>query len=199
MRILAFSDLHRNQEIARQIVRESCAADILVGAGDFAMRGIGLRDTLDILASADAPLLAVSGNHDSFDELQAICGAVPNFTLLDGAGVNIKGHEFYGISREIPFQKDALWSESYSEEQASNLLAGCPTGAVLISHSPPYGVVDFQADGRHEGSEALLRTVRDKKPRVHLCGHIHHCIGMHEYVGQTKVMNLGPTINWIEL
>jgi Icc-related predicted phosphoesterase len=199
MRILAFSDLHRNQEIARQIVRESRAADVLVGAGDFAMRGIGLRDTLDILASADAPLLVVSGNHDSFDELQAVCDAVPNFTLLDGTGTNVKGYEFYGISREIPFQKDAPWSESCSEDQAIRLLVNCPKGAVLISHSPPYGVVDFQADGRHEGSEALLKTVQDKEPLLHLCGHIHHCIGMQEYVGKTKVMNLGPSVNWIDL
>jgi hypothetical protein len=199
MRILAFSDLHRNEAVTRQIVAESRAADILIGAGDFATKGLGLSDTLNILAKANAPVLMVAGNHDPFDELQTICDAVPNFTLLDGTGVILDGQCFYGISREISSEKGPRWSEVRSEIEAHRLLADCPKDAVLISHSPPYGVVDFQVNGRHEGSKTLLKTVQEKEPFLHLCGHVHHCLGMHEYVGKTKVMNLGPSLNWIDL
>lgn len=199
MKILAFSDLHRNKEVAAQIKEASRDADVLVGAGDFATRGIGLMDTMDILAGCHAPLLVVSGNHDSSSELRAICDVVPQFTYLDGDGVSVDGRAFFGIGREIPFQMDAVWSESYSEDEARHLLKGCPKGAILISHSPPYGVVDFQPDGRHEGSEVLLETIEAKSPVLHLCGHIHHCIGMSAQKNATKVMNLGPSLNWIEL
>jgi len=48
MRILAFSDLHCDRKLAEIIVRESDSADIVVGAGDFGIRGertIELFDT----------------------------------------------------------------------------------------------------------------------------------------------------------
>jgi predicted phosphodiesterase len=61
MRILAFSDLHRNRDAARDIVVASQDADIVVGAGDFATQGVGLRDTVDLLRAVAVPTVLVAG------------------------------------------------------------------------------------------------------------------------------------------
>ena len=55
MKILAFSDLHRDVEAARRIVEVSSGADVVVGAGDFATCGEGAKDTLDILQGIRVP------------------------------------------------------------------------------------------------------------------------------------------------
>ena len=47
MRVLAFSDLHRDQDAARAIVAASVEADVVIGAGDFATRREGLMERLD--------------------------------------------------------------------------------------------------------------------------------------------------------
>lgn len=198
MRILAFSDLHRNKDTAARIVAASRNADVIVGAGDFATRGVGLSDTLNILVACDAPLLVVSGNHDPSEELRAVCEAVPHFTYLDGNCVSIGDQTFFGIGREIPFQKDAGWNEAYSETQARELLKDVPHRAILISHAPPFGLVDLQPDGRHQGSKALLEAIEHKSPLFHLCGHIHYCNGKSTICSKTKVMNLGPSLTWID-
>ena len=44
---------------------------------------------------------------------------------------------------------------------------------VLITHSPAYGILDFDDDNINFGSEALLYVVSKIKPRIHLFGHIH--------------------------
>lgn len=199
MRILAFSDLHRDRETALQIVAASADADVLVGAGDFAMRGLGLADTLNVLSGVTAPLVIVSGNHDNAAELKSACAAAPMLHYLDGDAVSLEGVTFYGIGREIPFQKDAPWSESHSEDAARRMLQACPKDAVLVSHAPPYGVLDFQADGRSDGSLALLEHLREKPPRLHLCGHIHHSAGQMMWLGPTRVYNLGPNLTWIDI
>lgn len=60
---------------------------------------------------------------------------------------------------------------------------------VLITHGPPYGILDqTTAGGKHLGSVELLKTVKAKKPRVHTFGHIHGGAGIFEN-GDTKFVN----------
>ena len=43
---------------------------------------------------------------------------------------------------------------------------------VLITHSPAYGILDFD-DEINYGSTELLERIQEIQPRVHLFGHIH--------------------------
>ena len=59
-----------------------------------------------------------------------------------------------------------------SNRQTRNY-AGIPADTeVLITHCPPYGILDFD-DGINYGSKELLMRVEEIKPRLHLFGHIH--------------------------
>jgi Icc-related predicted phosphoesterase len=52
---------------------------------------------------------------------------------------------------------------------------------VLITHGPPFGILDQTAPGEaHLGCEELRDAVERKKPRVHLFGHIHGGAGTFE-------------------
>ncbi len=73
MKILAFSDLHRDRAAAEAIVSASADADLVIGAGDFATMGLGYDDTLEPLRKLRAPLVVVAGNHDSLDALRTAC------------------------------------------------------------------------------------------------------------------------------
>lgn len=199
MKILAFSDLHRDADAARRIVKASAAADVLIGAGDFATRGEGAKESLAILKSAGLPTVIVSGNHDRLSELRALCAGWQNGFLLHGEGIAFDGIPFFGLGGEIPRRNEADWNEALSETRAATMLATCPEQAVLITHTPPLGTGDKQRDGTHEGSEAILAVINDKRPRLVLCGHIHHGWGTSGTVGETPVHNLGPTINWFEI
>ena len=53
---------------------------------------------------------------------------------------------------------------------------------VLITHAPPYGILD--RDGSiHYGSNELLSRVKAVRPRIHLFGHIHKANGLEESGG----------------
>ncbi len=45
---------------------------------------------------------------------------------------------------------------------------------LLITRDPPFGILEQTGPGEaHLGCEELLRDVEQKKPRVHIFGHIH--------------------------
>jgi Icc-related predicted phosphoesterase len=196
MRILAFSDLHRDRDAARAIVDASREADVVVGAGDFATKGIGLRDTTDLLRAVAVPTVLVAGNHDDLGELRDACRGRADIHVLHGEAAIIGAIPFFGLGFEIPAGRDEPWNQRLDERDAAKLLIACPQGAVLVTHSPPLGSADVQRNGAHEGSRAIRDAVISTNVRLHLCGHIHHAWGTSGKIVECPVHNLGPTVNW---
>jgi len=54
---------------------------------------------------------------------------------------------------------------------------------VLITHTPPFGILDKTKSGINAGCEDLLREIERIKPKVHIFGHIHDGYGMIEKNG----------------
>src|SRR6516225_4425591 len=97
MRLLAFSDLHRNTERAKQLVRLAGEADVVVGAGDYATMRTGLEGTIDALSPSEVPAVLVSGNAGSDTELWQACAAWTGAHVLHGQAVEIEGVQFFGL------------------------------------------------------------------------------------------------------
>lgn len=199
MKILAFSDLHRDLAATEEIIRNADKADVLVGAGDFANKGVGAFDVLSVLQRVNCPLILVAGNHDNPDDLSTMCSDWENVYLLDGTLIRIENVDFFGLGLEIPSRRNATWNITMSEEEAQRALINCPKNSVLITHTPPFGHVDIKTDGRHEGSTAILKAIEDKHPILNLCGHTHNSWGMSSKVGNCHIQNLGPKVNWFNI
>ena len=192
MRLLLFSDLHRDANAARDIVAMSSEVDAVIGAGDFATKRKGISDVIDVLAKIDRPAVLVPGNGESFDELVTACRAWPSSEVLHGSGAEINGAKVWGVGGAIPVTPFGAWSYDFSEEEGSQLLEDCPRGAILVSHSPPKGAADTSSSGQHLGSEAVLNAVKRLQPALVVCGHIHDSWGRSETIGSTPVINAGP-------
>ncbi len=74
MKLLAFSDLHRDLDQAATLVEMSREADVVIGAGDFASVHEGLEETVDALTGIEAPTVLVPGNNETEDALRAAVG-----------------------------------------------------------------------------------------------------------------------------
>lgn len=192
MKLLLFSDLHCNSGAAETLVARATGADVVIGAGDFANGRKGIEICIDILKQITCPAVLVAGNNESTDELSNACREWPSAHVLHGTGVHLNGVDFFGIGGGIPVTPFGAWSYDFSEKQAINLLKNCPTGGVLISHSPPHGVVDLSSSGKHLGSTAVLAAIKAKSPALVACGHIHGSGGQKVSVKNTIVVNAGP-------
>jgi Icc-related predicted phosphoesterase len=193
MRLLAFSDLHRDVGQARELAERAREADVVLAVGDFASVHRGLEQMIEVLSAIEQPTLLVPGNNETEDALRAACAHWQAATVLHGEGLELDGVQFFGLGAGVPVTPWD-WSFDLSEEQATEMLADCPDGAVLVSHSPPKGHVD-----KGLGSTAVLRAIEQKRPPLVVCGHIHECWGQESEVGPTRVVNLGPDGVEIEL
>ncbi len=193
MKLLAFSDLHRDLDQAATLVEMAADADVVIGAGDFASVHEGLDETIDALSGIETPSVLVPGNNETIDALRAAAGEWPAATVLHGEGMAIDGIEFFGLGAGIP-KTPWEWSFDLDDEAATAMLAPCPEGAVLVLHSPPKG----QCDGGF-GSPALLAGVEAKRPRLVVFGHIHEAWGCESQFDGTPLHNLGPKGTWLEV
>jgi Icc-related predicted phosphoesterase len=198
MRLLLFSDVHRNLSAARDLVERSAEVDVAVCAGDLATQRRGLQEVVDILSDMACPTVLVAGNGESDRELSEACARWSEGHVLHGSGITLDGVPFWGVGGAIPVTPFGSWSYDLSEEEGRELLAGCPDGGVLVSHSPPHGHVD-ESDGRHLGSQAVLEAVESSAPELVVCGHIHGCWGQESLAGPTRIVNAGPRGMMVEI
>ena len=196
MRLLAFSDIHRDIDQAKVLAERAREVDVVIAAGDFASMHRGLNELIDMLVVIETPTVLVPGNNETLDELNDACTGWKAATVLHGTGAEIGGVSFWGIGGGIP-TTPWPWSFDLSEEEADAACASCPDDVdVLVLHSPPHGHLDGD---RSLGSSALLGLIERVQPRVAVCGHIHECQGQESAVGSTRLLNLGPAGTWIAL
>jgi Icc-related predicted phosphoesterase len=192
MRLLVFSDLHRDLSAARGVAKRAPEADVVVGAGDYATKREGLAGVIRELRKIDRPTVLVAGNSESVEELRRACDGWAAAHVLHGESVHINDVTFFGVGCAVPTTPFGAWSVDLDEQQAAELLQPCPQGAVLVSHSPPHGHVDRASTGQHLGSTAVLETVRRTRPALVVCGHIHDAWGQQVEIDGVPVLNAGP-------
>ena len=162
MKILHLSDTHNRHQTLGKLPE----ADVVVHSGDFSD---GTEDTTIAFLNwfCDLPhphKIFICGNHDTYLYQANINGLDANVHHLCNTGIAIGGVRFYGVPM---FMEDYLTYRQYRN------IANIPTDTdVLITHSPAYGILDFDNNINY-GDETLLVKVMEIQPRLHLFGHIH--------------------------
>lgn len=187
LRLVCISDIHKKHRLIKDIP----GGDVLLFAGD-----LDARSAADVIEFdnwlATLPhryKLCIAGNHDFFFEsnLEDAKGCLQHATYLQDSSIEVEGLLIYGS----PWQP---WFFDW----AFNLPRGAPLKKkwaqipdntdILITHGPPYGILDLTSSGKHVGCEDLLQRVLEVQPRLHLFGHIHEANGL-ERRGKTIFCN----------
>ena len=163
MKILHLSDTHG----AHHRLHNLPEADIVVHSGDFTMTG-SEAEAIDFLNwFCDLPhkyKIFICGNHDSCLYGANIDGLDSNVFYLCNTGIEIDGVKFYGVP---------MFMEDCVTDRQAKFYENIPSDTdVLITHSPAYGILDFD-DNINYGSEELLSKLPSLNLKAHLFGHIH--------------------------
>ncbi len=179
MKIDCISDLHGFQP-------ELSGGDLLIIAGDLTAgdKTIQYENFFSWLRQQDyKKKIFISGNHDN--------QSMSQFDWYDAVYLHNTGTEFEGL--KIWGSPDSLWfkginkhctaftgDEAYLESKYNEIPHNVD---ILITHTPPFGVLDLIRDRSCKcgyyckmpvGSKSLLaRLESDIKPKLHVFGHIH--------------------------
>ncbi len=183
MKILHLSDTHG----CHHRLRDLPEADVVVHSGDFCMIG-SEQEAIDFLNwFCDLPYkhkIFICGNHDDCLYGANINGLDDNVHYLCNSGIEIEGLKFYGVPM---FMCDCV-----TDRQNLNYDKIPIDTDILITHTPAYGILDFD-DNINYGSEVLLQAVTNVNPRIHLFGHIHKQHGITTI--ETTIFSNGAIMN----
>lgn len=196
MRIVFISDTHSFQPKLPE-------GDLLVHSGDFT-GGSSVTQVLDFLdwmaeVRKNYPMGVVlsPGNHDGlFEKDPSWCKdecAKRGLTLKIHEAFTIDGLDFFASPYTPRFGR---WS--FMRDRGGHIAAKWKDipkeTTVLITHGPAHGILDKAYDwpytGKiiHVGCEELKKAIKEIKPYVHACGHIHGGYGKYR-VGKTLFLN----------
>ena len=181
MFILILSDTHgKHKQLEREFKFPS--ADIIIHAGDISSTGEiwQINDFLTWFSEFKKyhydHRLYIAGNHDFLYERDPVIAKklIPdNIIYLEDSGIEIEGIKFWGTPISPMFNN---WAFNRPIEKRKLYWDLIPDDIdILITHCPPYGILDFSLySNEHTGCSVLLETIVNRvKPKFSIYGHIH--------------------------
>jgi Icc-related predicted phosphoesterase len=129
--------------------------------------------------------ILIAGNHDlwfeRFPELAR--DLVPSVIYLENNMVEIEGIRIWGSPVTPKFYH---WAFMLDGPQRERVWKQIPNDTdIVVTHGPPYGILDQTLDGQSAGCKRLARHIKRVKPKYHIFGHIHEGRGVHTEDGTT--------------
>ncbi|WFO75487.1 metallophosphoesterase [Desulfurococcaceae archaeon MEX13E-LK6-19] len=194
MRFLAITDIHGRTNVVNKlkgVIKNNI--DYVIVAGDITHFG-SLAEALRILSSLAeiAPVLFVPGNCDPPELLRhnSFNGDIYN---VHNKVIQVNEYSIYGIGGSIitPFNTFIEYREDELTKFLSQLKEIDPSKTIIVTHNPPYGILDRTFSGIHAGSKVFREFLEEKKPLLWITGHIHEAQGV-EKINGTTIINPGP-------
>lgn len=179
MKILFISDTHGQHRKLKNLPE----ADMLIHAGDISKRGedYEVEDFIKWFSVQNFQYkIFIAGNHDFYFENETITRIqkmLPaNSYYLCDTGITIEGINFWG-SPITPTFFNWAFNRDRGKEIAKYWSKIPKNTDILITHGPPFGILDQTKAELNVGCEDLLKKVKLIKPKYHLFGHIHEAYG----------------------
>ena len=200
-KITIISDTHNKHKVLNG---DLPGGDILLHAGDISSMGYeheieGFAKWYDSLDNYDLKAF-IAGNHDwGFqNNVEKIKGLLTGYKTIDYIQDEVLGYQdgdkpeikIWGSPWQPEFYQWAFNLQRNGEELKSKWDM-IPEGIdILITHGPAWGMLDDVEGrrGQHLGCELLAERIKQIKPKIHICGHIHSGYG-HYFDGHTHFFN----------
>ena len=198
MKILAFTDVHGNDNIIKEVCKLARLKkpDLLVCPGDLTIFGQDLNEVLFKFNKIDIPLIVIPGNHEEGEDMKKICDKFKNIIYLHRGIFEIENYIFFG------FGGDGFSQTNTEFEKISKIIGKKFKGKeiILITHQPPYGTkLDYLEYFEHVGNKSFRKFIEEFKPILALSGHLHENFGEMDNLGTTILINPGPLGKMIKI
>ena len=208
LKITLISDTHARHN---KLTADLPGGDLLIHAGDFMTSGYSVTEAEDFFTWFDSIRnydykIFIAGNHDRVMQNQPdeMLGKLTAYKTIDYLEDDECAMYYDGPNGDIPDSIVRVYGSPWQPEfynwafnlprkgpgLASKWAAVPDNTDILVTHGPAYGFVDDVEGrrGQHLGCELLAERIKEFKPKIHVCGHIHTGHG-HYFDGHTHFFN----------
>lgn len=199
MKLLCFTDTHTSEKVLASIRKkvDKDKPDLLICTGDVSLFSRGLNEFFKRIEKFKIPMVFIHGNHELESEIRKIAKNYAYVKFVHKNGYRFGDFLFVGyggggfsnvypdFEQFIPKIKERLKKEDK---------------LILLTHAPPYGTkLDILPYFGHVGSKSATKAIKELKPKLVLCGHLHENFHKMDKIGQTLIINPGPDGMIIEI
>lgn len=188
MKIITISDTHTQHGFL-----ELPKGDMIICAGDISYRGYRseIENFLYWYNKLDYQYkILIAGNHDFYfenedDDVDKLLSKYPTVTYLKDSGINIDGVNIWGTPWQPWFHN---WAFNVPRGGLKPYWDLIPNNTdILITHTPPYKILDKIEEGDPVGCEELLERLNSLSVKYNIFGHIHEAYGIEKHNNTTYI------------
>lgn len=200
LKILAAGDIHGDANLSKELADKAVKEDVdlVILCGDLTYADTSTSGIIGPFVKKKKKVLLIPGNHESF--------ATANF-LAELYGVkNIHGYS-------IEFGDVGIFgcggtNIGINQLQESEIFKYLKKGferiknldkKIMVTHVHPEGTKMGKLTSFFPGSTGVTKAIKQFKPDILLCSHVHEAEGIEEKLGKTKIVNVGRRGKIIEI
>lgn len=189
MNILAFTDNHGHDKSFESVKKKAAKADLIVCCGDFTRFGKDIEKKLLEFNKIGKPVILIPGNHEENEPLDAICEELENVFDADKGVVHTDDVTIFGFGGG-GFSREDKNLEKMIKDVKKNLI---DKPLIMMTHAPPYRTkLDKLPMYGYVGNKSINIAVKELKPKILLCGHLHEHFHQKDKLYNTILINPGP-------
>ena len=200
MKILAASDIHGDIKLADALAdkAEKENVDLVVLCGDLTYAELSTKGIIGPFKKKNKKVLLIPGNHET-NATADFLAEMYDSTNLHGYSLKYKDVAFFGCGSAN------IGAFQLSEEEIFNTLkkgfkyTKDARKKIMVTHVHPSESLIEKFTSHFPGSKGVTKAIKEMKPDLLLCGHVHEAEGIEDRIGSTRVLNVGRNGKILEI
>lgn len=201
MKILAISDVHGDKAFMRRMAEKGRKekVDLVIIAGDLVNAGQMPEGLIGPFKEQGLEVAILPGNHEGMADINFL---VEKYNIKNLHGYSLKFGDLgifgcgYGDIGPHQFTEKQFF-DTLKLAHDSLLDKGIKKKLMITHVQPNDSWIGLKIPTW--GSSGVRKALKEFKPDLHLCGHIHETHGIEEVIEGIKVINVGKTGRIVEL
>ena len=199
-KILAAGDIHGDTKLAEELAEkaEKENVDLVVLCGDLTYGETSTTNIIGPFVKKNKKVIIIPGNHETIATADFLA-ELYNITNLHGYYIKMKDVGLFGCGGANVGVFQLTEEEIFKSLEQGYKGIKDMKKKIMITHVHPQKTLMEKFTNIFPGSKGVEKAVRQFKPDLLLCSHVHEAEGIEEKLGRTRVINVGRKGKIIEL
>ena len=199
-KILAAGDIHGDTKLAEELAEkaEKENVDLVVLCGDLTYGETSTTNIIGPFVKKNKKVIIIPGNHETIATADFLA-ELYNITNLHGYYIKMKDVGLFGCGGANVGVFQLTEEEIFKSLEQGYKGIKDMKKKIMITHVHPQKTLMEKFTNIFPGSKGVEKAVRQFKPDLLLCSHVHEAEGIEEKLGRTRVINVGRKGKIIEI
>jgi uncharacterized protein len=192
MKILAAGDIHGDSRLSERLADKAKKenVDLVILCGDLTYSEQSTKNILSPFKKIHKKVLLIPGNHETIATADFMAD-IYGMKNIHGYSVKYKDVGIFGCGGANIGIHQLTENEIFNLLKKGNDKIEYLKKRIMVTHVHPSESMMEKFTKIFPGSDGVTKAIKEFKPDILLCSHVHEAEGIEEKIANTKVINVG--------